>query len=94
MGERIKENNAGFVFHTVAEVEPIEKYILKVKFHDEQTRLYDMSPLIMKYEMFKPLEYVNGLFGQVKVDVQGYGICWNKDIDLSCNELYEHGTII
>jgi hypothetical protein len=28
------------------------------------------------------------LFEQVKVDSGGFGISWNDDIDLSCNELY------
>ncbi|WP_199647569.1 DUF2442 domain-containing protein [Peptoclostridium sp. AF21-18] len=27
----------------------------------------------------------------MKIDTGGYGIIWNDDIDLSCNELYENG---
>lgn len=31
---------------------------------------------------------------EVKVDAGGYGVSWNDDIDLSCNELWENGTPI
>jgi hypothetical protein len=31
------------------------------------------------------------LFDLVHVEVGGYGIVWNKDIDLACNELWENG---
>jgi len=28
----------------------------------------------------------------LRVDTGGYGICWNDEIDLSCNELWENGN--
>ena len=40
------------------------------------------------------LSNVKGLFEQVQVDSGGYGISWNDDIDLSCNELWENGTVV
>ena len=33
----------------------------------------------------------DGLFDRVRVDTGGYGISWNDDIDLSCDELYWNG---
>jgi len=51
----------------------------------------DVSPLFDKWESFKALDSVSGLFEQVKVDAGGYGISWNDDIDLSCEELYQNG---
>ncbi len=47
-----------------------------------------------KWDAFKALSSVKGLFEQVKVDTGGYGISWNDDIDLSCNELWENGMPI
>ena len=32
------------------------------------------------------------LFRDVVVDQGGYGIIWNDDLDLSCDELWENGT--
>ena len=37
------------------------------------------------------LKNIDGLFDQVKVDVGGYGISWNDDLDLSCEELWING---
>ena len=30
----------------------------------------------------------------MEVDAGGYGIVWNDDLDLSCNELYENGVTV
>ncbi len=34
------------------------------------------------------------LFYNVEVDVGGYGIIWNDDIDISCDKLFENGKTI
>lgn len=34
------------------------------------------------------------LFSCVAVDVGGYGIVWNDELDLSCDELWENGTVV
>ena len=49
-----------------------------------------MKQLIDKYEIFKNLKE-NRLFYLVKVDVGGYGIFWNNDIDLSSEDIWENG---
>jgi len=38
-----------------------------------------------------PLCLTRGLFEQAEVAGGGYGVCWNDEIDLSCNELYANG---
>ena len=55
-------------------------------------KVQDVKPLFDKWQVFKDLIYINGLFQQVKVDAGGYGISWNDDIDLSCDELYYNGV--
>jgi len=37
------------------------------------------------------LKEISGLFWNVKTDLGGYGISWNDEIDLSCDELWENG---
>ena len=32
--------------------------------------------------------------GKLQIDVGGYGIIWNDDIDLSCDELFENGETV
>ena len=79
------------MFYKVRSVEAIEKYKLLVTFEDETTKIYDVKPLFEKWSVFKVLENNYELFSNVKVDLGGYGISWNDEIDLSCNELWENG---
>lgn len=79
------------MFYKVKEVEALENYILKVTFQNDEIKLYNVSPLFDKWETFKDLKVIEGLFQSVKVDEGGYGISWNDEIDLSCNELWENG---
>lgn len=81
------------MFHKIKKVEPLHNYILKVIFENGAIKYYDVKPLFEKWSIFKSLTTINGLFEQVKVDVGGYGISWNNEIDLSCNELWENSSI-
>ena len=80
------------MFYNVQDVKPLEKYKLLVTFQNGEIKEYDVKPLFDKWQVFKDLIYINGLFQQVKVDAGGYGISWNDDIDLSCDELYYNGV--
>ena len=79
------------MFHRVKEVNIIKDYILQITFEDGSNKYYDVSKLFQKWEIFLDLKTVVGLFEQVKVDKGGYGISWNDEIDLSCDELWENG---
>ena len=82
------------MFYKVQSVEPLPEYGLLVVFVSGEKKQYNVKPLFDKWEPFKALASTKGLFEQVKVDTGGYGISWNDDIDLSCNELYENGERI
>ena len=82
------------MFYKVKSVEAEDDYILLVTFQNKVKKRYDIKPLFEKWHVFKDLKNIQGLFENVKVDVGGYGIYWNDDIDLSCNELWENGTEI
>ena len=81
------------MFHKVRGVTPLPNLQLSVQFANGSTRLYDVAPLTEHIESFKPLE-TGSLFEDVEVDPGGYGISWNDDIDLSCDELWEHGEAV
>ena len=53
-----------------------------------------MNPLFDKYPMFLPLKDHPGLFTSVEVDVGGYGVIWNDEIDIACDELFYNGKTI
>ncbi|MDD6056864.1 MAG: DUF2442 domain-containing protein [Clostridiales bacterium] len=73
---------------------PKDNYILSAVFQDGTTKEYDIKPLFVEIPVFKDLEEINGLFEQVRVDVGGYGISWNDNIDLSADEIWEHGEVV
>lgn len=79
------------MFHKIKTVTPLQNYQLSVQFSEGVTKIYDVRPLISKWPQFKALEETPEIFYVVKVDVGGYGIIWNDDLDLSCDELYAHG---
>ena len=82
------------MFHKVKAVDALLDYCLSVQFAEGVTKIYDVKPLFAKWPPFKVLEKTPELFSAVKVDVGGYGIIWNDDLDLSCDELFENGETV
>ncbi|MDR1786238.1 MAG: DUF2442 domain-containing protein [Spirochaetaceae bacterium] len=82
------------MFHKVKAVTPLSEYRLLVSFSGGEQKQYDVKPLCGEWNAFKPLLYIAGLFEQVRIDGSGYGVSWNADIDLSCEELYENGVAL
>ena len=81
------------MFHKVKSVKIISKFILEITFQNNVIKHYDVGLLFEKWKVFQDLKDIDGLFEQVKVDKGGYGISWNDEIDLECEELWEHGEI-
>ena len=79
------------MFHKIKNVVPYDDMILIVEFMSGEKKQYDVKLLMNKWEVFKDLKN-NNAFKYVKVDVGGYGVFWNEDIDLSCNELWDNST--
>ncbi len=81
------------MFHKIKNVSPLPEYKLSVQFSEGVTKIYDVKPLFEKISAFKVLETGND-FECVSVDVGGYGVIWNDELDLSCDELWENGVEI
>lgn len=79
------------MFHTVANVVPLENYKLNIFFSNGVSKIYDLSLLFNTIPAFLTLKNNPNLFSAVKVDIGGYGIVWNETLDLSCEELWENG---
>ena len=82
------------MFHKVKNVTALPDYKLSVQFAEGATKIYDVSLLFSKYKFFLPLKDNPELFSSVVVDQGGYGIIWNDDIDISCDELWANGEEI
>ena len=81
------------MFYKIETISPKDNYILSAVFRDGTTKEYDIKPLFFEIPIFRDLETIDGLFEQVRVDAGGYGISWNENIDLSADEIWEHGKI-
>ena len=80
------------MFHKVKSISPLADFKLSVQFSEGVTKLYDVKSLFKKISAFSYLKDHPDEFACVAVDVGGYGIIWNDELDLSCDELWEHGV--
>ena len=79
------------MFHKVKTVSALSDFELRVQFSEGITKIYDVKPLFDQLAVFRYLVDHPEEFYDVVVDVGGYGIVWNDDLDLSCDELWERG---
>ena len=82
------------MFHKVKSAAPLSDFKLSIQFSEGVTKLYDVKPLFERISAFRYLKDNPSEFDCVSVDVGGYGIVWNDDLDLSCDELLENGVVV
>ena len=80
------------MFHKIKDVMPSRDYCLSVRFSEGCTKSYDVKPLFDKVPAFAELKG-GDRFEDVYVDVDGHGVVWNDDLDLSCEELWDNGIL-
>ena len=82
------------MFHKVKDITVLSDYKILVQFCEGVTKQYDVKPLFNKFPAFKVLQDNPETFSDVTVDIGGYGIVWNDDVDLSCDELWNNGETV
>lgn len=80
------------MIHKIKSISALPDFKLSVQFCEGVTKLYDLKPLFEKLPVFRYLKDNPEEFSTVEVDVGGYGIVWGDELDLSCDELWEHGS--
>ena len=78
------------MFHKIRKVETLENQIIKIEFENGKIKYYDMKKIIKSNDNFKTLKN-DSIFNMAKVDVGGYGVIWNDELDISGEELYVNG---
>ena len=78
--------------HRIISVKPIDNMMLYVVFQNGIEKTYDISSLYDVFPQFRILEKEKYLFEEVQVDVGGYGISWNDELDIDANSIWEEGT--
>jgi len=74
----------------MTDVKPIEDMNIIVHFDNGVIKKYNVKRLISKWPVFKELQD-DKLFKSVRVDVGGFGIVWNENIDLAEYEIWTNG---
>ncbi len=74
------------MFYKVKSILALSDYKLVFIFSEDIIKLYDVNPLFEKFMISNNLKE-DGLFYECSVDVGGYGVSWNDDIDLLCDGL-------
>lgn len=70
----------------------VDDHTLLIEFNNSVRKVYDVTPLL-ESEIFSPLRDF-AFFKNVQVDVGGYAVFWNEDIDLSEYELWSKGISV
>ena len=83
-----------YVFHRVKSIGILNDSMLIAQFEEGVCKKYDMNQLARNIPSFKVLLKDKSLFSKVHVEGSGFGIVWNDDFDLSCNELWENGITV
>ncbi len=68
----------------------VDDRTLLVEFANHEFKRYDISQLLDR-PMFKPLQNP-GFFRNFRLDLGGYGLIWNDEIDISEYELWQNGV--
>ena len=82
------------MFHKIKAVSGLKDYQLSIQFAEGITKIYDVKPLFKKWKNFNSLKRNPALFYEVTVDKGGYGVIWNDNLDLSCDELFVNGKTV
>ncbi len=83
-----------YVFHKIKSIGFIKKKVLIAQFENGVFKTYNLESLAQNVPVFKELLENNELLKEVHIAGSGFGIKWNDDFDLSCNELWENGNPI
>ncbi|MDO5330930.1 MAG: helix-turn-helix domain-containing protein [Bacillota bacterium] len=78
------------MFHKITNLILLDNYIILVGFKGGEWRSFDLKPLMKKYPAFESLS-AGGLYEKGRIDIGGFGIVWNDELDLSSEGIYEKG---
>ena len=82
------------MYHKIKTIKALDNLKLLAVFQDGTEKEYNVRTLDSIFPQFKELEMNPELFAQVKVDVGGYGISWNDELDLAADEIWECGITV
>ena len=77
--------------HRIHKVKTLKKFVVSIIFQDGTEKIYDIKKVFPVFPQFEVFNIHPEIFEQVKVDVGGYGISWDDDLDLAAEEIWNNG---
>lgn len=81
------------MYHRIQSVKPSGKSTFDAVFCNGEIRRFDVASLMDRWPEFRALQDTPGLFECVHVEPGGYGVSWNDQLDLECEDVWEFGTV-
>ena len=78
--------------HKIKSVRTSENMTLLAVFENGIEKAYDIRQMERLFPQFYVLKTNPELYKSVQVDVGGYGISWNDDLDIDAEEIWENGV--
>ena len=78
--------------HRIISVKPLGDRVLAVVFQNGIEKEFNMRKLYSGFPQYRDFESIHALFEQVKVDVGGYGVSWNDELDLDAETIWQEGV--
>lgn len=72
----------------------LQDVTVEVTYQDGKVVQYDMSQMFKKYPQLEELRKNRKLFESGHLDVGGYGIVWNDELDFDATSIYEDGVVV
>lgn len=80
--------------HRIQAVAAKNDYIIEAVFFGGEIVQYDVKQLFDVFPQFQVFKSARELFDKVIVDIGGYGISWNDDLDIDAETIWEDGILI
>ena len=72
----------------------LQDVTVELTYQDGKVVQYDMSQMFKKYPQLEELKINRKLFESGHLDVGGYGIVWNDELDFDATSIYEDGVVV
>ena len=82
------------MFMNALKVRFLEDVTLELTFQDGKVIRYNMARLFSKYPQLEELRRNRKLFLSGHLDVGGYGVIWNDELDIDATSVYECGEVV
>ena len=82
------------MYHKIEEVKVLPDYFIETRFLGGAVKKYDVKKLFIEFPQFRRFENDMELFVDIQVDVGGYGVSWNDELDLDAETIWEDGILV